>query len=213
MGPPYFPLDCPKLAQSSGVFTRRLLDLRRCPNMMTPWHLHGKIQASATHTWVCYSEVNGAANHLGAQSATVVIEGTPARRYHPRRSCKPSRVSESSLPLLRGGEGTVHWDTVAPNCSTGNSLSNFNNIISSRSSNWEIRARWGFPTVSPPPSELRCGRTWLWRKRRRRHSCRTYGHAPLWYDIANISYLFESRVSYVFCFVCYLCMLFNSWHR
>ena len=40
------------------------------------------------------------------------------------------------------------WDTVASNCSTGNSLSNFDKRTSSKSSNREIWARWGFPTVS-----------------------------------------------------------------
>ena len=40
-----------------------------------------------------------------------------------------------------GGEGNVDWDTVASNCSTGSCLSNFNKIIISKSSNWEIWAR------------------------------------------------------------------------
>ena len=35
-------------------------------------------------------------------------------------------------------EGTVDWDTVASNCSTGSRLSNFNRRTSSKNSNWEI---------------------------------------------------------------------------
>ena len=53
-------------------------------------------------------------------------------------------------------EGTVDWDTVASNCSTGNCLSTFNTRISSNNSNWEIWARWGFPTVSFPLPRSRC---------------------------------------------------------
>ena len=49
---------------------------------------------------------------------------------------------------IRGGEGTVDWDTVASNCSTGSSLPNFNKGMSSKSSNWDIWDRWGFPTAS-----------------------------------------------------------------
>ena len=52
--------------------------------------------------------------------------------------------------ITKRGEGTVDWDTVASNCSTGNCLSNFNRRISSKSSNWEIWARWGLPTISSP---------------------------------------------------------------
>ena len=52
--------------------------------------------------------------------------------------------------ILRGGEVTVEWDTVASNCSTGNCFSNFNKRISWKSSNSEIWARRGFPTVSAP---------------------------------------------------------------
>ena len=51
---------------------------------------------------------------------------------------------------LRGGEGTVDRDVVASNCSTGSCSSNVNKRINSKSSNWEIGARWGFPTVSSP---------------------------------------------------------------
>ena len=55
---------------------------------------------------------------------------------------------------VRGGEGTVDWDTVASHCSTGNCLSNFKKMMSSKcSSNWEVWARWGFPTVSSPRSD------------------------------------------------------------
>ena len=43
--------------------------------------------------------------------------------------------------LLRGGEGTVDWDTAASNRLTGSCLSNFVKRISSKNSNWEIRAR------------------------------------------------------------------------
>ena len=57
--------------------------------------------------------------------------------------------SDYLLPTLRGGgEGTVDWDTVASNCSTGNHASNFNKGTSSNSSNWELWARWGLPTVN-----------------------------------------------------------------
>ena len=65
---------------------------------------------------------------------------------------------------LRGGEGTVDWDTAASNCSTGSCLSNFNRRISSKSSNWKIwapKARIdkfeldeGFSNRIIPPSEL-----------------------------------------------------------
>ena len=48
----------------------------------------------------------------------------------------------------RWGESTVNWDTVGSNCSIDNCLSNFGAMISSKSSNWEKWARWGFPTVS-----------------------------------------------------------------
>ena len=36
------------------------------------------------------------------------------------------------VALLRGGEGTVDWDTLASNCSTWNCLCNFNERISSK---------------------------------------------------------------------------------
>ena len=52
--------------------------------------------------------------------------------------------------MLRGGEGTVDWDTVASNRSTGSRVSNFNKRISSKNTTWTIWARWGFPTVSSP---------------------------------------------------------------
>ena len=53
---------------------------------------------------------------------------------------------------LRGGrvlltEILLHWIA-----STGYCLPNFKKRISLKSSNWEIWARWGFPTVSSPPS-------------------------------------------------------------
>ena len=70
-----------------------------------------------------------------------IKEGRGERRRH--------RTGPTSRHHKRG-EGTVDWDTVASNCSTGNLLSNFNKRISSKSSNWTIWARWGFPTVSPP---------------------------------------------------------------
>ena len=47
-------------------------------------------------------------------------------------------------------EGTVDWDTVAWNCSTGNCLFNFNERTSSKSSNGNKWTRRGFPTVSSP---------------------------------------------------------------
>ena len=59
-------------------------------------------------------------------------------------------------PLLgphEGGKGTFDWDTVASICTIGNPLSSFHSRISWKSSNREIWARRGFPTVSPPPSE------------------------------------------------------------
>ena len=52
--------------------------------------------------------------------------------------------------LSKMGEGTDDWDRVASNCSTGNCLPNCNKRINSNSSNWDIWARWGFPTVSSP---------------------------------------------------------------
>ena len=51
---------------------------------------------------------------------------------------------------FKRGEGTADWDTVAPNCSTGNCLSTFKERISLKISNWEIWARWGLPTASSP---------------------------------------------------------------
>ena len=59
--------------------------------------------------------------------------------------------------FLRGGRGTVDWDAVASNCSTGNCLSNFNKRTSSKSSNRQIWARRGFPTVSSPLPRCRAG--------------------------------------------------------
>ena len=64
--------------------------------------------------------------------------------------CMCGRSAKIKPKNLRGGEGTVDWDAVASNCSTENCLSNYNKRISSRNSNWEIWARWGFPTVSSP---------------------------------------------------------------
>ena len=52
--------------------------------------------------------------------------------------------------LRKGGEGTVEWDAVGSNCSIETCLSNGSKMISSKSSNWTIWARWGFPTVSSP---------------------------------------------------------------
>ena len=52
--------------------------------------------------------------------------------------------------IIMRGEGTVDWDAVASNCSTGNCLPSFNSRRSSKSLNWKIWARWGFPTVSSP---------------------------------------------------------------
>ena len=51
---------------------------------------------------------------------------------------------------LRGREGTVDWDAVASNRSTGSYLSNYNKRINSNNSTWCIWARRGFPTVSSP---------------------------------------------------------------
>ena len=50
-------------------------------------------------------------------------------------------------------EDTVDWDAVASNRSTRSCLSNLNKRISSKGSNCEIWARWGFPTVSSPLPE------------------------------------------------------------
>ena len=70
------------------------------------------------------------------------------RARRPRARFRAARI--------RGGEGAVDWDTGASNCSTGNCLFSFNKRISSKSSNWEIWARWGFSTVSSPlPKETR----------------------------------------------------------
>ena len=49
---------------------------------------------------------------------------------------------------------------LASNCSTGNRLSNFNKRISSKSSNWKIWARWGFPTVSSPLPKREPAQRW-----------------------------------------------------
>ena len=64
--------------------------------------------------------------------------------------CRSKRGEGRPREGIRGGEGTVDWDTIASNRSTGNRLSKFNQRISSKSSNWEIWAPWGFPTVSSP---------------------------------------------------------------
>ena len=40
--------------------------------------------------------------------------------------------------------------TDVSSCSTGNCLSSFSERINAKSSNWEIRARWGFPLLSSP---------------------------------------------------------------
>ena len=62
---------------------------------------------------------------------------------------KPGHLRQSGA-TVRGGEGTVDWDTVGSNCSIENRLSNFKKRISSKRSNWQIWARWGLPTVSSP---------------------------------------------------------------
>ena len=59
-------------------------------------------------------------------------------------------MRRTRLYTNKRGEGTADWDTAASNCSTGNRLSNVKKRISSKNSNREIRARWGFPTVSSP---------------------------------------------------------------
>ena len=70
------------------------------------------------------------------------------RTQRPARS--NSRQWIAGFPDTRGGEGTADWDNVASNCSTGNCLSNFNKRMSSKSSNLEIWARRGLPTVLCP---------------------------------------------------------------
>ena len=65
------------------------------------------------------------------------------------------------LDKYKRGEGTVDWDTVASNRSTGSRLSSFNNRISSNNSNLTIWARWGLPNVSCPlpvimPLRMKC---------------------------------------------------------
>ena len=78
-----------------------------------------------------------------------------ASRRAPRRMASPAPLqisleSFTSSTPLRWGRGTADWDTAASNRSTGNCLSKFNKRTGSKSSNWEIWARWGFPTVSSP---------------------------------------------------------------
>ena len=50
------------------------------------------------------------------------------------------------ISLLEEGEGTVDWDTVDSNRLTGNRLPDLDKRISSKSSNSESWARWGFPS-------------------------------------------------------------------
>ena len=65
--------------------------------------------------------------------------------------------------MVRGWEGTVDWDAVASNCSTGKCLSNLYKRIRSKNSSRAIWARRGFPTVSSlfprwaPPAPLTLG--------------------------------------------------------
>ena len=86
------------------------------------------------------------------------------RRYGTRaRALRATRLAQGSpwrgAPLYspkeclrgqEGGEGSVDWDTAASNCSTGNCLPNFNKRMSSKSSNWQTWARWGFQLYHPP---------------------------------------------------------------
>ena len=64
------------------------------------------------------------------------------------------------ISLIKRGEGTVDWDTVASNCWAGSCWSNSNWRISSKSSNWEIWARCGFPTVSSPLPTCMKSKAW-----------------------------------------------------
>ena len=67
------------------------------------------------------------------------------------------RLEDRRPGLVRGGEATVDWDTVASNRSTGSFVSNFNTRISSKISKWDIWAQWGFPTISSPlPKSTSC---------------------------------------------------------
>ena len=52
--------------------------------------------------------------------------------------------------LLRGGEGTVDWDTVASNCSTGNRLSNFSKRINSTTRIEQFELDEDFHPYHPP---------------------------------------------------------------
>ena len=65
-------------------------------------------------------------------------------------------VPESSFTggAFRGGEDTADWDTVGSNRSIEDCLSNFDKGISSKSSNRQIWAPRGFPTVSSPLPKL-----------------------------------------------------------
>ena len=77
---------------------------------------------------------------------------------HMRMSCKCMWhcIARAHVHILRRGEDTVDWDTVGSNCSTENCVSiDFNKRRNSKNSNWELWARWGFPTVlSPLPNGM-----------------------------------------------------------
>ena len=80
-----------------------------------------------------------------------------ASRYEPVSTMKCNTLRQRGAFTVRcysswvkRGEGTVDWDAVSPNRSTGKCLSNLNKRISSKNSNLQIWARWGFPTVSSP---------------------------------------------------------------
>ena len=99
------------------------------------------------------SPVGGISNTVGRGSGNAVhfwrtLQHQAAKSYMSQRTARQRsqpHTSQEAAPtafeILRGGEGTADWDSVASNRSTGSCFSNSNKIISSNNSNWEMRAR------------------------------------------------------------------------
>ena len=149
---------------------------------------------------------------------------------------------------LRGGEGTADWDTAASNRPTCLELLDRElsvlfqqedkleklelNNLSSNNSNLEIRARWGFPTISSPvPATRREGlRGRQLGSRGLQEACLARWR-PAWFVCCLCVYTYiyiyiykcvYCNLSIVFCYIVYIyiyiCihtyihMLFRSWY-
>ena len=86
-------------------------------------------------------------HYIGVQRRRQPWWRATSRSWCRRRTACRRRTEPAPL---RGGEGTVDWDTVASNRSMDNALSNLNQSNNSNKSTWEVWARWRFPTVWAP---------------------------------------------------------------